>query len=192
VQVSEFACGPDAVVLRQCTDAWFEGGVGDPRHFIAPGNRDFYLQIDSEGGGGNYKFDISLAPVPLQECEVHPEIITQAPGSRFLWNNDFTGGQGAVDSFCGGVGKENFFQLEMFSPGMVSITATGHDGYRPMLSVRTDCSALTELECTSDQVLGTPGFALLQVFIDTPGTYFIDVDTLSLDPGGYDLEVAFD
>ena len=80
----------------------------------------------------------------------------------------------------------------MFSPGLVSITANGRDGYRPMLSVRSGCSALTELECTSDQILATQGFALLEVFIDTPGTYFLDVDTLSLDPGGYDLEVAFE
>lgn len=191
VRVSEFACGPDGVVLRQCTDGWIGGGVADPRHFVAIGNRDFYFQIDSNGTGGNYAFDVSLGPVPTAECDVHPETIVQNLGSRFLWANDFTGGQGSADSLCGGVGKENFFPLQMNQPGLVSITATGTDGFRPVLSVRTDCSALTELGCTSDQILGTPGFGFLEVFIDQPGTYYLSVDTLSLEPGGFELDVEF-
>lgn len=191
VRVSEFACGPEGVVLRTCVDDWFEGGVGDPRHFIAPGNRDFFIQIDSSGNGGRYGFDVSLEPVPLVECEVHPELIVQDVGSRFLWQNDFPGGQGVADSFCGGVGRENFFQLEMTTPGLVSVTSNGSGGFRPMLSIRTGCSALTEIECTSDQILATPGFAYLEVYLE-PGTYYLDVDTLSLDEGGFDLEVAFD
>ena len=191
VRVSEFACGPEGVVLRACTNDWFDGDIGDPRHFIAPGNRDFFIQIDSGEGGGNYGFDISLQPVPLAECEVHPEVIVQQPGSRFLWQNDFPGGQGAADSFCGGVGRENFFQLEIVTPGFVSVTSSASGAYRPMISIRTDCSALTEVECTSDQILGTPGFAFLEVFLE-PGTYYLDVDSLSLDEGGFALEVAFD
>ncbi len=190
VRVSEFACGPDGVVLRACTNDWFAAGVGDPRHFIAPGNRDFFIQIDSDAGGGNYGFDISFGPVPTPECEVHPETIVQQPGSRFLWQNDFPAGMGVADSFCGGVGRENFFPLEILAPGPVTVTATGTAGFRPMLSVRTDCSALTEVECTSDQILQTPFFAFLEVFLE-PGLYYLAVDTLGLDAGGYDLEVAF-
>ena len=191
VRVSEFACGPEGVVLRKCTDEWFVGGAGDSRHFIAPGNRPFYIAIDSSGSGGNYAFDMSLEPVPLQECDVHPETITQQPGSRFLWQNEFGGGQGEADSFCGGVGKENFFPLEMFSPGWVDISVVGFGGFRPLVSVRSGCSALTEIECINDQILGTIGSAELRVFLD-PGSYYLDIDTLSLDGGGYELDVAFE
>jgi hypothetical protein len=191
VQVSEFGCGPEAVVLRKCTDDWFEGGAGDSRHFIAPGNRPFYIAVDSNGGGGRYAFDVSLQPVELAECGLHPEVITQQVGARFEWQNDFSGGQGEADSFCGGVGRENFFALEMFQPGWVSISAAGSGGFRPVLSVRNGCSALTEIECTNDQILGTIGSAELRLFLD-PGNYFLDVDTMTLDAGGYALSVAFE
>lgn len=188
VRVTEFGCGEDATVLRQCTDQW---AGGDSRHFLATGNRPYYISVDSSGGGGNYAFDVSLEPVPLQECEVHPETITQAIGSQFLWENEFAGGQGAADSQCGGVGKENFFPLEIFQPGLVSVTASAIGAYRPLISIRTNCSALTESECISDQLLGTPGFASLSVFLE-PGSYFLSIDSLTLDEGGYALEVAFD
>ncbi len=188
VRVTEFACGDEATVLRQCTDQW---AGAESRHFLATGNRTFYLSVDSSGGGGNYAFDVSLEPVPLLECEIHPETITQNPGSRFLWENEFPGGQGDADSGCGGVGRENFFPLEIFTPGLVTITASAIGAYRPLISVRTNCSALTESECISDQLLGTPGFAFLEVYLE-PGSYFLSIDSLTLDPGGYALEVAFD
>ncbi len=187
VRVTENACGEEATVLRQCTDQWT---VDNKRHFLAFGNRTYYIAVDSSGGGGNYAFDVSLEPVPLQECDIHPETITQNLGSRFLWENEFPGGQGTADSQCGGVGRENVFPMEIFSPGTVSITATGLGAYRPLISVRTNCSALTESECISDQLLGTPGFAFLSVFLE-PGSYFLSIDSLTLDEGGYALEVDF-
>lgn len=188
VRVTENACGEEATVLRQCTDQW---AGDDSRHFLAFGNRSYYIAVDSSGGGGTYAFDVSLEPVPLLECDIHPETITQTPGSRFLWENEFPGGQGTADSQCGGVGQENFFPLEIFSPGLVSVTASAIGAYRPLISVRTNCSALTESECMSDQLLGTPGFAFLEVFLE-PGSYFLSIDSLTLDAGGYALEVAFD
>ncbi len=190
VRVTENGCGAEATVLRTCTDDWFDGGAADPRHFLAFGNRTYSIAVDSSGNGGNYAFDISLAPVPLAECELHPETIVQQPGSRFLWANDFPAGQGAADSQCGGVGRDNVFTLEQLTPGPVRISVTGTGAYRPVVSVRTACSALTELECTSDQLLGTPGFGFLELFLE-PGTYYLAVDTLLLDAGGYELEIEF-
>ncbi len=190
VRITEFGCGTESVVLRACTDDWLVGGAADPRHFVAAGNRTYYIAVDSSGGGGNYGFDVSLGPVPLEECELHPETIVQEVGSRFLWANDLSQGQGVADSFCGGIGREDVFRLEQIVPGPVRISAFATGAFRPVLSVRTACSSLTELECTSDQILGTPGFGYLEVFLD-PGTYYISVDSLVLDAGGYELEVEF-
>lgn len=192
VQVLEYACDPTMARLRQCTDDWFAGSVGDPRHFVALGNRDYYIYVDSnDGDGGDYAFSMTMAPPPLTECEVHPETIFHNPGGTFRWQNEFSGGQGAADSLCGGVGKENFFPLQIDFPTFVNIVVTGSGGFRPNIGVRTGCSALTEQECTSDQILGTPGFAQLEVFLD-PGLHYLSVDGLDQEPGSYTLDVVFD
>ncbi|MEM6292963.1 MAG: hypothetical protein AAGA54_16935 [Myxococcota bacterium] len=190
VRVYENGCGADEGLARTCTDDWFDGEIADRRHFLAFGNRTYYITIDSPESGGNYAFDLELEPVATEECGIHPETIFQSSGGSFRWENDFGGGQGNADSQCGGIGTENFFRLEMPTAGLVTAEVIGTGGFRPLISFRRDCSALTEQECISDQLQATPGFALLEVFLEA-GTYFLSVDTLSLEPGGYSLDVRF-
>lgn len=192
VRVQENGCVPgEGGQLRACTNDWFDGSTPDRRHFLAFGNREYNIHIDSENGG-TYAFDVVLAPAPLDQCDVHPEVVTQQPGSIFRWENDFSPGQGRVDSQCGGVGKENMFAIDMLAPGSLTVNSTGFDGFQPVVSIRNDCSAITEVDCASEFLLGTPGFASVSAFIPAPGRYYVAADSLNLDGGAYALEVIFD
>ena len=193
VRVLEFECMLDAGRAKVCTNDWFDGTVPDPRHFLAIGNRDYFIHIESEdGNGGDYAFSLTLGPPPLEQCHPHTEIIYQSPGSVFQWENDFTAGSGRVDSGCQGVGQENMFPVSASYPGNMYIDVVGTNGFRPLISVRSDCGSTSELECTTDAILGTPGFASLPFYIPGPGTYYVVADNLGLTGGTYNLSVAFD
>lgn len=193
LRVLEWSCPVTEGVTRVCTNDVFDGSVSDPRHFIANGTRDYYIYVESQdGNGGDYAFSITLGQPPLEQCHVHPETIFQSSGSVFQWENDFGAGSGRVDSLCQGAGQENMFAVSASYPGNMYVDVVGSNGFRPLASVREGCSALTELDCTSEAILGTPGFASLQFFIPGPGTYYVVADTLGLTGGTYNLSVAFD
>jgi hypothetical protein len=193
VRILEYECMLDAGRPKMCSNDFFDGDASDPRHFLAIGNRDYYIHVDSEdGNGGDYRFSVTLGPPPLEQCEVHTETIYQSSGSVFQWQNDFPAGSGRVDSGCQGIGGENMFTLSASYPGNMYIDVIGSNGHRPLISVRSGCGATTELDCTTDAINGTPGIASLVYFIPGPGTYYIVADNLGLSGGTYDLSVAFD
>lgn len=177
---------------RACNDRYLAGSIADPRHFLAFGGREYFIHVDS-GSAGDYAFEIVLGAPALQQCDPHSETILQQPGSIFRWENTFTAGQGRVDSQCGGIGREDMFPLQVSQPGVVLVSARGVDGFRPLLSLRRDCSAISEngLGCSSELTNSTPGFAFLELFIQEPGLYFLSVDSISMDAGTYELEVSF-
>ncbi len=193
VRVTENGCFPGEGVPRVCTNDYFNGDIADPRHFLVFGNREYYIHVDSgEGQQGNYAFSLTLGPPPIGQCEPHPEPIFQQPGSVFQWQNDFSAGQGRVDSQCGGIGPENMFPISASYAGNIYIDVFGSAGFRPMVSLRSGCGATTELECASETSLGSPGLVSTSFFIPGPGEYFLDIDTLDLIGGNYDMNVSFD
>jgi len=194
VRVLEYYCPLDEGATKMCATDHFEGSEPDPRHFFAGGNRDYYIYIDSEdGNGGDYRFSLTLGPPPIEQCDVHTELIQQVSGSVFQWSNDFTAGGGRVDTGCqGGAGPENMFELAATYPGNVYIDLIGSNGFRPATSIRTGCGVTTELTCTTDAINGTPGIASLTYFLPGAGTYYVVADSLGLTGGSYNLSVAFD
>jgi hypothetical protein len=193
VRVLEWLCPPGEGVIKTCTNDFFDGSVPDPRHFLAFGNRDYFIHIDSANGdGGDYAFSLTLGQPPLEACFVHPETIFQSPGSVFSWQNDFPPGSGRVDSACQGAGQENMFAVSASYPGNMYIDLFGSGSFRPLISVRSGCGATSELDCTTDAILGTPGIASLVFFIPGPGTYYVVADNLGISGGTYDFSVAFD
>ena len=193
VRILEYECDPAMGRAKMCTDDFLVGSASLPRHFLANGNRDFYIYIESaDGSGGDYAFSITQGQPPIEQCDVHTEIIQQVSGSVFQWSNEFAAGQGRVDSGCQGIGVENMFQVQTTYPGNMYIDVVGSGGFRPLISVRTGCGATTELDCMTDQILGTPGFASFTYFLPGTGTYYVVADSLTLDGGAYELSVAFD
>lgn len=159
-------------------------------HFLARAGSAYSIMIDSpEGSTGSYEFKIDLGTPTIDMCPVHPETIQQIPGSSFLWNNDFSQGQGRVDGYCGGPGRENMFPLVATYPGNMFATVETTDGFAPVLSLRTGCAALSELTCDSS---GAGGVTQLGYFIPQAGQYYLVVDQAEIGSGGYSLRVDFE
>jgi len=188
VRVEEGTCGDGADALL-CDRSALSRGV----HFLAIAGTQYTVTIDSASGdSGGYAFDVAYGEPPLALCEVHPEVIAQVSGGSFFWSNTFSAGQGVVDGFCGGSGRENMFTLNADYPGFMYVYVSGANGFRPVVSYRTGCGGLTELSCSSDGDTGLPGVAELEVFIDAPGQYYLSIDQLGFEGGDYSLEVYFD
>ncbi|MEX1361619.1 MAG: hypothetical protein AB1Z98_00715, partial [Nannocystaceae bacterium] len=186
LRVVEDGCAPSSGFTKICTRSF----SSEDFHFLARAGSTYSIIIDSpEGTEGDYELSVDLGPVPLSECPIHPEVIQQIPGSSFLWNNDFSQGQGRVDGYCGGPGRENMFLLQATYPGNVFATVESSDGFAPVLSIRTGCEALSELACESAPANGG---AQLGYFIAQPGDYYLVVDQGEIGSGGYALRVDFE
>lgn len=186
LRVIEDGCTPGAGVTRVCTRSFADS----PFHFLALAGHTYTIIIDSPADTeGRYAFSVDFGWPSLEQCDPHPETIQQVPGSAFLWNNDFTEGQGRVDGYCGGPGRENMFPLVATYPGNVFAQVETSGGFAPVLSLRTECAALSELACIAD---GPGGVAELGYFIAEPGLYYLVVDQGEIGSGGYQLRVDFD
>jgi hypothetical protein len=189
LRVQADPCGESTGPIPLCaTDP-----IDTPYHFLARNGTVYWVTIDSRdpGAGGDYAFDVQIGDPGLGACPIHPERIVQSPGASFVWGNDFTRGQGQVDGFCGGAGKENMFQLDASYPGDVYIRLDGTGGFSPVISLRTSCSALTEQQCAADGQSGIPGTAELYGYIPGGGTYYLVVDNANVEAGDYSLRVDF-
>lgn len=186
LRVIEDGCAPGSGLTQICTRSFDE----QPYHFLARAGHTYSVVIDSaSGGSGRYAFKVDFGWPPLDQCAPHPEAIQQVPGSAFIWNNDFTEGQGRVDGYCGGPGRENMFPLVASYPGNVFARVETSGGFAPVLSLRTDCAALSELTCSAD---GPGGVAELGFFLPNPGQYYLVVDQGEIGSGGYQLRVDFE
>lgn len=186
LRVVEDGCAPGSGVTQVCTRSFAE----QPYHFLARVGHTYSVFIDSaDGGEGSYAFEVGFGWPPLEQCSPHPEVIQQLPGSAFIWNNDFTEGQGRVDGYCGGPGRENMFPLVATYPGNVYAYVETTGNFAPVLSMRNDCAALSELACAAD---GPGGVAELSYYIAEPGQYYLVVDQGEIGAGGYSLRVDFD
>ncbi|MBL4684609.1 MAG: hypothetical protein JKY37_08485 [Nannocystaceae bacterium] len=164
-----------------------------PFHFLVEAGLEYTVTVDSKKGqSGNYAFDVVYGAPALDQCPVHPEFINQVSGATFVWGNTFSPGHGRIDGFCGGPGRENMFPLTASYPGFMYISATGTNGFSPVVSFRTGCGATSELGCARDGDTGIPGTAELEAYIDGPGQYYIVVDEAGLDGGDYSLRVEFE
>lgn len=189
LRVQTEACG-EADVANVCA----KDVIDNPHHFLARNGSTYYVTIDSRqaGEGGAYAFDVVFGDPGIDACPLHPERVTQSPGAAFVWGNDFTPGQGEVDGYCGGPGKENLFQLDASYAGAFTAVAEGDGGFVPVLSFRTGCGGVTELGCTAAGDTGLPGIAELYGFIPGPGTYYLAVDQATVEAGSYSLRVDFE
>lgn len=186
LRVVEDGCAPGSGLTQVCTRSFDE----QPYHFLARAGHTYSVFIDSaDGGDGSYAFEVGFGWPPLDQCAPHPEIIQQLPGSAFIWNNDFTEGQGRVDGYCGGPGRENMFPLAASYAGTVYAHVETTGDFAPVLSLRTDCAALSELTCAAN---GPGGVADLVYFIEAPGQYYLVVDQGQIGAGGYALRVDFE
>ncbi len=186
LRVIEDGCAPDTGFTQICTRSFDE----QPYHFLARAGHTYSVVIDSPtGSGGRYAFKVDFGWPPLDQCSPHPEVITQVPGSAFIWNNDFTEGQGRVDGYCGGPGRENMFPLVANYPGNVYVQVSTSGGFAPVVSLRTDCAALSELACAAD---GPGGVAELGYFLPNAGQFYLVVDQGQIGSGGYQLRVDFE
>jgi hypothetical protein len=195
IRVLEGGCLPDSnPAALLCDPSVINGDLTpDTRHFFARAGVEYYIIVDAPTvDAGAYVAQVTIDPPPLSQCDPHPESVVQLSGSTFSWSNDFSPGHGRVSGRCGGAGKENMFRLQATYPGNVYIDAFGSGGYRPVVNVRRGCGGTTELACNSEVDLGSPGAASLSYFLDTPGDYYVVVDSLSVDGGAYSLEVFFD
>ncbi|MEM6992894.1 MAG: hypothetical protein AAF721_20430 [Myxococcota bacterium] len=188
LRVEEAGCGGSGTQLV-C-----DRGIGDePFHFLIEAGKEYTITVDSrEGQSGAYAFALNYGAPPLDACPIHPELINQVSGATFIWSNTFSQGQGRVDGFCGGPGRENMFALNAEYPGFMYISVTGTNGYSPAVSYRTGCAATSELSCAREGDTGIPGVAELEAFIDAPGQYFIVVDQTAIDGGDYALRIEFE
>ncbi len=186
LRVVEDGCEPGVGFTKICTRSFAEESF----HFLAQAGRVYSVIIDSrDGGEGEYSFNVDFDTPPLEQCGVHPEVIEQISGSAFIWNNEFSQGQGRVDSYCGGPGRENMFALVATYPGNVFVTVESSGGFAPLISARTGCGALSEIDCTSTSAGAT---GQLGFFIEQPGTYYVVVDQAEIGSGGYQLRVDFE
>jgi hypothetical protein len=188
LRVIEDGCATNTGATLICTRSFAD----QPYHFLARAGFTYSVIIDSaDGGEGRYAFGVEFGWPPLSLCAPHPEVITQVPGSAFIWNNDFTEGQGRVDSHCGGPGRENMFPLVANYPGNMFAHVDTSGGFAPVLSLRTDCAALSELAGPSCTAAG-PGESLDLIYFLEPGQYYLVVDQAAIGSGGYQLRVDFE
>lgn len=190
LRVSEATCDRAGTVdTLVCVDA----KANDVRTFHARAGFAYYVVVDGkdEDDGGRYAFDVEYSD-DLAACGVHPELISQgSSGATFRWTNEFSAGRGRVDGECGGHGKENMFRLVASRAGWAFIQARRLSGrFEPVVNVRTGCGASTELECRA--ALPGQAFVALEYFIPRAGTYYVVVDSNSIEAGGYELEVQFE
>ena len=184
-------CGDSAGAVPMCATDVLE----NPVHFLARNGMAYWVTIDSrdEGVGGDYSFDVTIGDPGLGACPIHPETIEQSSGASFVWSNDFSNeGQGGVDGYCGGPGKENMFTLQASYAGGFYVRADTTGALSPVISFRTSCSALTELQCTSSLDTGVAGVAEMYGYIPGPGTYYLAIDSNDIGAGGYSLRVDFE
>lgn len=186
LRVVEDGCAVGTGTTKICTNEL----ATTPFHFLAQQGHVYSVIIDSpEDTDGRYAFGVDFGWPPINLCPVHPESIRQLSGSAFLWNNDLAKGQGQVDGYCGGVGRENMFAVEATYAGNMYVQVESSGVFSPSLSFRTDCAALSELACTPSV---DPNFAELAYFIAEPGIYYLVVDQTEIGDGGYSLRVDFD
>lgn len=158
-------------------------------HFFAEVGHDYTITVDSPGGtDGHYTMQVLYGDPGVAACPVHPNQITQEPGGFFTWANDFSRRQGQVDGACGGPGAENMFQINVSYPGLIDFRVEADDSFQPVLSVRSGCGGVTELQCTSAVQTGS-GILTVSQFFDAPGTYYVVVDQSGIAGGNYRLEV---
>jgi hypothetical protein len=170
---------PQLCAAPMGTDIW---------HFFAEVGHTYTVTIDSpENTDGNYTMQVVYGDPGIGACPVHPTQITQEPGGYFTWSNTLGKRPGRVDGLCGGPGGENMFQLNVGFPGFIRFRVEASQGFRPVLSVRTGCGGVTELQCTSADATGSNILELGDFF--DPGTYFVVVDQGGVDGGDYKLEV---
>ena len=189
IRVERDVCGDPTRAAELC--AWDflgqEGSVTRDRHFFARAGSTYFVTIDSEAQTrGNYEIELRTGTPPLDQCGVHAETIVYSPGGSFSWLNDFTAGYGRVSSRCGAPGKENMFRLVVDRPGWVMVEGIGSGGFIPVLSLRTSCSTVSEIDCTQPAGNRAAG----EWFVEA-GTYYLTIDNGSTAAGGYDLRVNF-
>lgn len=184
LRVIEDGCAAGTGVTRICTRSWED----TPFHFLAQARHTYSIIVDSADDDGRYAFSVELGQPPIDQCSPHPETIQQIPGSAFLWNNDFTEGQGRVDGYCGGPGRENMFPLVASYPGYMTAVVEASGGFAPVLSLRTGCAALSELTCAA---AGPGQPTAIEYFLPDAGTYYLVVDQAQIGSGGYSLRVDF-
>jgi hypothetical protein len=188
IRVERNVCGNPGQAAELCASDFIrDGAAGLDRHFLARAGSTYYITIDSPAGTrGNYQVELVEGPPPLAQCSVHAETIRYSPGGTFAWLNDFSEGYGRVSSRCGAPGKENMFRFIVDRPAWVFVQAIGSGGYRPVLSLRTGCSATSELECTQPG----PTHVASEWFLDA-GEYYLTVDNGGTAAGGYELFMDF-
>lgn len=164
--------------------------LGDkPWHFLAEVGHSYTITVDSpEGTDGRYTMDLSYGDPGIGACPIHPSQIDQEPGGFFTWSNTFSRRQGQVDGLCGGPGAENMFQVNVVYPGNITFSLEADESFAPVLSIRSGCGGVTELQCDSAALTGTSFLELTHFFAD-PGTYFVVVDQGDVAGGAYKLEV---
>jgi hypothetical protein len=126
----------------------------------------------------------------LDLCDIHEEIIEQVPGGTFIWENDLGGGQGRADGYCGGPGRENMFPIAVTYPGSMFAEVVGSGTFDPVLSLRSSCAGVSELQCT-DETQWSDGYAAIDAFVEPGLEYYLAVDQLDHDGGPYTLTVYF-
>jgi hypothetical protein len=185
VRVTRDGCRED--VLPQLCAA--PVAVGAIRHFFAEVGHSYTISVDSpEGTDGRYTMQVLYGDPGIGACPIHPTQIDQAPGGFFTWSNAFGATPGEVDGRCGGPGDENMFQVNVSFPGTMIFRVTADDSFAPVLSLRSGCGAVTELQCTSSEQSGSSTVELVNFFPE-PGTFFIVVDQGDVVGGSYKLEV---
>jgi hypothetical protein len=187
LRVEEGTCGSDAAAKICATDFQTQG-----RHFLALGGTTYYITVDTDSANGTkFSFDVVYGWPPLEQCPIHEMPIVQEPGGSFQWFNDFGRSQGQVDGFCGGPGRENMFAIQTTYAGNMYANVIGNGGFEPVISLRTNCAAVSELVCDSD---GPNGYAEASIFMDpaVSPTYFVAVDQVGYEGGSYELLVSFD
>ena len=158
-------------------------------HFFAEVGHDYTITVDSPTGtDGHYAMQVLYGDPGLAACPIHPNQITQEPGGFFTWSNDFNRRQGQVDGACGGPGAENMFQINVSYPGLIDFRVEADERFEPVLSVRSGCGGVTELQCSSAAQTGSNILTVSQ-FFDVPGTYYVVVDQGGIAGGNYRLEV---
>lgn len=193
LRVEEDACGDDDAAKICATDFDTGSPTGVSRHFLAQGGRTYYITIDTDDpDGGKFEFQVLYGWPVLTECPVHDTPIIQEPGGSFQWFNDFGRSQGDADGLCGGAGRENMFYVQTSYVGNMYVDVVGADGFEPVISIRTNCAAVSELVCEAG---GANSSINASWFIDSPGEvpgYYVAVDQVGYEGGSYELYVAFD
>ncbi len=187
LRVIEDGCSDGEGITRICANDFVE----QSRHFFALAGHTYSVIVDSDPGAeGDFAFDVVYGWPALTDCPVHDEVILQQPGGSFVWYNEFGRGQGMADGACGGAGRENMFKIQVDYPGTMYAEVSATDGFEPVISLRTNCAAISELTCTSAEA---NGYATMNYFLDVPGgDYYLVVDQVGYAGGSYGLTVYFE